>query len=218
MAVVPGDERRRGPGALEVFARNPEAAVGLRTDRVEDGVVQLDELVVGDVPSHLDVAEEAEARPRSGLLERARDGLDVLVVRPDTQADEAVRRRQTVEQVDLDRRIVALQECVGGVEPGRPRPDDRDSERAQWAQVPQPAAASGASPSATWKLEPHPHAATTFGLSILKPDSCRPSRKSIVAPCRYGALNGSMTTLTPWNSSSWSPACAPRSKPRAYSK
>src|SRR5690349_16258262 len=88
-----------------------------------------------------------------------------------------------------------------------------------WPQPePQPAEASGSSPSATWKLCPQPQAETTFGLSILKPDSCRPSRKSIVEPCRYGALNGSTTTLTPWNSSSWSPDWAPRSNPSAYSK
>ena len=69
---------------------------------------------------------------------------------------------------------------IGRVEAGRAGADDGDAQRrrahgaivvadAQWAQVPQPAAASGASPSATWKLEPHPHAEATFGLSILKP-------------------------------------------------
>ena len=185
MAVVPGDECRRGPRAGQVFARDAQPAVGLRSDRVEDGVVQVDEFVVRDIPSDVDVAEEAEPRPRRCLLERPRNRLDVLVVGRDPQTDEAVRGREAVEQVDLDGRVLALQERVGGVEPGGPRPDDRDSERrAQWAQVPQPASASGASPSATWKLEPQPHAETTFGLSILKPDSCRPSRKSIVEPCR----------------------------------
>src|SRR3954464_13618229 len=90
----------------------------------------------------------------------------------------------------------------------------------EWPQ-PEPhavAEGSGASPSSTWKLCPQPHAAVTFGFSLLKPDSWRPSRKSIVEPWRYGALNGSTTTLTPWNSSSWSPDWAPRSKPSAYSK
>ena len=41
MAVVPGDERRRGPRAGQVFARDAQSAVGLRADRVEDGVVEL---------------------------------------------------------------------------------------------------------------------------------------------------------------------------------
>ena len=36
MAVVPGDERGRGPGAGQVLAGDPEPAVGLRADRVDD--------------------------------------------------------------------------------------------------------------------------------------------------------------------------------------
>ena len=47
-------------------------------------------------------------------------------------------------------------------------------------------------------------------------DASRGSRRS--TPLRYGALNGSTTTLTPWNSNSWSPSWAPRSKPRPYWK
>ena len=45
-------------------------------------------------------------------------------------------------------------------------------------------------PSSTWKLWPQPHDELAFGLSILNPDSASVSRKSIVAPLRYGALNG----------------------------
>src|SRR5207247_961809 len=83
---------------------------------------------------------------------------------------------------------------------------------------PQPPTASGASPSSTWNEWPQPQADETFGLSILNPDSWRPSRKSIWAPRRYGALKGSTTTRTPCASSSWSPSWAPRSNPSAYSK
>ena len=47
----------------------------------------------------------------------------------------------------------------------------------QWAQPePQPAASSGASPSATWNEWPQPHEATAFGFSILNPDSWIVSR------------------------------------------
>ena len=53
----------------------------------------------------------------------------------------------------------------------------------------------GGVPSSTWKLWPQPHEELAFGLSILKPDSASVSRKSMVAPFRYGALNGSTTTL-----------------------
>ena len=82
-----------------------------------------------DGRSDLDVAEEAKARPRGGLLERARDGLDVLVVGRDAEADEPPRRRQPVDHVDLDRRLLALQQRVGGVEAGRAGADDGDAER-----------------------------------------------------------------------------------------
>src|SRR5579862_10046809 len=70
---------------------------------------------------------------------------------------------------------------------------------------PQPPTSSGGVPSSTWKLWPQPHEELAFGLSILKPDSASVSRKSIVAPFKYGALNGSTTTFTSWNSSSRSP-------------
>ena len=46
------------------------------------------------------------------------------------------------------------------------------------------------------------HELAWFGFSILNPDSWSVSRKSIVEPWRYGALKGSTTTRTPWNSSS----------------
>ncbi len=124
VAVVPGDEGRRGPRARQVLARDPEAPVGLGADRVDDGVVALEQLVVRDRAAHVDVAEEAEARPRRRLLERARDRLDVLVIRGDAEPDEAPGRRQPVEQVDRDRRVVALEQRVGRVE-ARPGPSRR---------------------------------------------------------------------------------------------
>ena len=65
VAVVPGDELGRGPRAGQVLARDAEPPVGLRADRVDDGVVEPRELVVRDVAADLDVAEEAEARRRA---------------------------------------------------------------------------------------------------------------------------------------------------------
>ncbi len=40
VAVVPGDEFGGGPRAGQVLAGNPEPAVGLRADGVDDGVVE----------------------------------------------------------------------------------------------------------------------------------------------------------------------------------
>ena len=62
VAVVPGDEGGRRPGAGQVLARDPEAPVGLRADRVDDRVVEPSSSLVGDVAADLDVAEEAEPR------------------------------------------------------------------------------------------------------------------------------------------------------------
>ena len=47
----------------------------------------------------------------------------------DAEADEAPGRRQPVDQVDLDLRILALQQRVRGVEPGRAGADDGDTKR-----------------------------------------------------------------------------------------
>ena len=52
VAVVPGDECGGRPGAGQVLARDPQRPVGLRADGVDDGVVELQQLVVrDDVPT-----------------------------------------------------------------------------------------------------------------------------------------------------------------------
>ena len=123
VAVVPGDELGGGEGAGEILAGNPQPPVGLRADRVDHGVVEAGELLVGDVPADLDVAEEAEARLLRGLLERPRDGLDLRVIGRDAEADEPPRRRQPLDQVDLDLEV-AREQRGGGVE-ARPAPSRR---------------------------------------------------------------------------------------------
>ena len=45
----------------------------------------------------------------------------------DAEADEAPRRRQAVEHVDLDLRLRAREQRAGGVEPRRAGSDDRDA-------------------------------------------------------------------------------------------
>ena len=68
VGVVPADERGGGMAAGQVLAGDAEALVGLASDRVDDRVVALLELVDGDVLADLDVAEEAKAVARRGLL------------------------------------------------------------------------------------------------------------------------------------------------------
>ena len=93
VAVVPGDELRGRVRAGAVLARDAEAVVGRGADRVDDGVVALQQVLAGDVRAELDAAEEAEARVLGGLLVDARDALDLRVVRRDAGAYEAERRR-----------------------------------------------------------------------------------------------------------------------------
>ena len=125
VAVVPGDERRRRPRAGQILAGDVHPPVGLRAEGVDDRVVQLRQLVVGEVAADLDVAEEAEAGALRDPLERARDGLDLGVVGRDAEPDEAPRRRQPVEHVHLDGRLLAREQRSRRVEPRRPRADNR---------------------------------------------------------------------------------------------
>src|SRR4029079_19530865 len=99
-----------------------------RTDRVENGVVEPGELVVIEVAPHLDVAEEAEPRSRGDLLEGPGDGHQLWMIRGDTQPDEAPRRRQALDHVDLDARILARKQGASGVESRWARAHDRDAE------------------------------------------------------------------------------------------
>jgi hypothetical protein len=119
VAVVPGDKIRGRPRSRKVLARDAESPIGLRTHGVDHRVVQRVELLVGDVVPDLDITEEAKARPSSDLLERLRDGLELRVVGGNAEPDEAPRRRQALDHVDLDRRILARQERGGRIKGSR---------------------------------------------------------------------------------------------------
>ena len=78
------------------------------------------------VAADLDVAEEAEARPLGDPLEGARHGLQLRMVGGDAEPDETPRRRQPLDQIDLDRRV-RRQQGAGGVEACRAGADYRDA-------------------------------------------------------------------------------------------
>ena len=80
----------------------------------------------------LDVAEEAEAVARRGLLVDADHRLDLRVVGRDAAADEAERGREAVEEVDLGVQVLALEDVLGRVEAGRAGADDGDAKRVLW--------------------------------------------------------------------------------------
>ncbi len=117
-----------GPRAGKILAGNRHPPVGLGADRVDDGVVEAQQVVVAQVAPHLDVAEEAEPGPLGGLLERARDRLDLGVVGRDAEPHEPPRRRQALEEVDLDREVGGEQR-PRGVEARRAGADHGDSHR-----------------------------------------------------------------------------------------
>ena len=126
MAVVPGDELRGGPRSRQVFAGDAHAPVGLGSDGIDNRVVVVEQLVVTHVAAHLEVAEEAKARLHGDLLERARDGLDLRMIRSDAEPHEAPRGRKPLDHVDFRG---GGQERARRVEAGRTGADDCDTQR-----------------------------------------------------------------------------------------
>ena len=100
-----------------------------RAGRVDDRVVVLQQLLARDVLAEGDVAEEAEARVRGGLLVDAGDGLDLRVVGGDARAHQAPRRRQALEHVDLD---PAARDPSAGARRRRSRRGRSRSRRCGW--------------------------------------------------------------------------------------
>ena len=129
VAVVPGDELRRGPAAREVLALDAQPAVGRGAERVDDRVVAVAQLLDGDVTADLHVAEEAELRMRSRLLVHAGDGLDVRMVGRDPRPDQTPRGREAVEDVHLRCDVGRALQCACGIEARGAGTDDRDAER-----------------------------------------------------------------------------------------
>ena len=86
----------------QVLAGDPEPAVGGRAVGVDHGVVALGELGGAHVAPDLDVAEEAEALARRGLLVDPDHRLDLRVVGRDAGTHQPEGRRQAVEDVHLD--------------------------------------------------------------------------------------------------------------------
>ena len=225
VAVVPGDERGRGPRARQVLARDPEPPVGLRADRVDDRVVAArasSSCVTSRPTSTLPKKRKpGRAAVRSNAFETALmfgwSGATPSRTSPHGVGSRSIRSTSTG-------RVVALQERVGGVEPGRPGADDGDAERRRSRQSrssaePQPAAASAR--FAVVDLEAVAAAARAGGVRVLDLEPGLLERLDEVdrrALAGTERSTGRRRRVTPWYSSSWSPAAAPRSKPSAYSK
>ena len=124
MAVVPAHELRGGEAAGKVLPRDPHLPVGGGSRREYRGVVKPAHVLQGDVPSELDVPEEPESRPGRRFLEHPGHAFDLGVVRGHSAADEAVGRGQAVEHVHGRGDVRPGQELFGGVEAGRPAPEN----------------------------------------------------------------------------------------------
>ena len=85
VAVEPGDELGRGVRTRQVLAGYPKPVVARGAYRVDHGVVVLEQVGPLHVPAELDPSEEAQPRVCRGLLEDARDALDLRVVGGDAE-------------------------------------------------------------------------------------------------------------------------------------
>ena len=84
-----------------------------------------------DVAANLDIAEHAEARLGSDLLEHLRDGLDLRMVGSDAGTHQPPRGRQTIKQVDFNRGL-GIEQVPGGVEASRTSTNDGNAGRTIW--------------------------------------------------------------------------------------
>jgi len=110
----------------QVLARHAELLVDHHAGGDDDGVVGSTELVPGKIAADLDIAGEAQVGSGKQAIELARHGLGALVIGRHAGPDQAVRRRQAVDDVDMKVRIGA-QQPVGGIKAGRARAYDGDA-------------------------------------------------------------------------------------------
>ena len=105
--VVPGDEVGGAVGPLEPDAGDVQVRVLDGAGGEDHGVVEGAEVVQGQVAAVGDVAEEADVAAVQHLVQRVDDALDPRVVRGDAVADQAVRGRVRLEEVDADLEVAA---------------------------------------------------------------------------------------------------------------
>ena len=127
--VVPVDEVRGRVAAAQLLARNLQCPALGRAGGVDDAVMMLEQLVMGHVAPDLDVEPQGNGLPSGEVLEHARHLLGVEVVRSDAVPDQAVGRRQPIEERDLDLGAPGAGELVGKEPTGRTGADDSHAER-----------------------------------------------------------------------------------------
>lgn len=124
--VVPGDEVGRAERAGQVDARDVESDIEVGPRGHDHSVVRGTQLVDLDVHADLDVAPQPDARVHEHLVQGIRDLADAGMVGRDAVADETIRCRELLEQVDRCGRHPVEQD-VGRVDARGPRADDGDA-------------------------------------------------------------------------------------------
>jgi|SRR4051812_29892998 len=127
MGVVEGDEIGGAVRAVQLYARDVQRTVALGSGGEDDRIVELPQLVDLDIHPDVHVAEELDPIGLHDLVQGDDDLLDPRVIGRDTVADQAVRGRQPVEDVDGQVRV-ALAQDVGGVDAGGTGSDDSDAQ------------------------------------------------------------------------------------------
>ena len=127
--AVPGHQLRRGDTARQALTRDLHPPVAAGTVRVDHRVDRVPELGHRQVATDGHVAVEADAGLLQGALEGVADGADRGVVRRDAVAHQPEGHRQPVDDGDLDRHVVLLDQRLGGVDAGGAGADDRDDQR-----------------------------------------------------------------------------------------
>ena len=145
VSVVPAYEHRGRRAARHAFTRDAQAAVGLVAGRIDDLVVMTAQFFHRHIASQAHIPEEPEARARGRRREHARDGLDLFVVGRHASAHQSVRGRQSLEHVDIDYGVSALEQCLCGIEAGGTGTDDCDAHERHPLRMEKCAAASTAS-------------------------------------------------------------------------
>lgn len=128
MPAVPVDEVGGGDASGEVLTGHVEPAVDARARCVNDGVVALGQLRVGNVPAELHAADEAHLRALQDFAQRPGDAFDLGVVGGDAVAHQPVGRGEPVQHVNGDRLAFLPGQGVRSVDPGGAGPDHRDAQ------------------------------------------------------------------------------------------
>ena len=128
VAIVPTDEGGGAEHAGQPGAGDFHVPVARHADGEHDRVVGRAQFRERKVAAELDIAVEADPGVAGGAREGAGDALRALVVRRHAAADQAVRRGQGLDDIDLDSGK-RLEQRRGGIESTRARADNGGGKR-----------------------------------------------------------------------------------------